>query len=491
MSVVIDSQEMLWPLWLLLPTFVLYVWKKRNEYSRRRYCSALGSSETKDSSTKRTVTVGIFHPYADGGGGGERVLYCALVSLIEHFSVKRPHQHLRIVLFMGDDVSKRELIQKAALQFNLPQLTKVEQHLHLVMLKNRELLEPSRYPRFTLFWQSVAHVRVAHHAFHQGERTGYFPQYWIDTTGCPFSYPVAKYFSGCKVIAYVHYPMISSDMTQRVRYRTADFNNDAIIANSSLRSKCKYIYYQLFSGIYYIAGCFTDRVMVNSTWTYEHIRHMWRIEADIVYPPCGDMSNSTDINTERKPWILSISQFRPEKNQLLQLQAMHWLLQNYKDEIDQSFPMIKLVLLGSCRNEDDAKRVDWLREKAKEYGIADNVAFVVNASFQQLTDYLQMCTVGIHTMCKEHFGIGIVEMMAAGLIVVAHNSGGPASDIIQEGTGYLADTVEEYGQHIYNILKTPPLKLVKMQQVSAASVRRRFSDAQFCRKLSGVWDSIM
>lgn len=30
---------------------------------------------------------------------------------------------------------------------------------------------------------------------------------------------------------------------------------------------------------------------------------------------------------------------------------------------------------------------------------------------------------GIHTMIDEHFGIALVEMMVAGIIVVAHKSG--------------------------------------------------------------------
>ena len=44
-------------------------------------------------------------------------------------------------------------------------------------------------------------------------------------------------------------------------------------------------------------------------------------------------------------------------------------------------------------------------------------------------------------MKEEHFGISIVEMMSAGLIVIAHNSAGPKMDIIgtaQEKVGYLA-----------------------------------------------------
>jgi alpha-1,2-mannosyltransferase len=56
-------------------------------------------------------------------------------------------------------------------------------------------------------------------------------------------------------------------------------------------------------------------------------------------------------------------------------------------------------------------------------------------------------------MWNEHFGISIVEMLAAGLLVIAHNSGGPALDIVRthtngcdrkDQTGYLAATEEEY-----------------------------------------------
>jgi alpha-1,2-mannosyltransferase len=38
--------------------------------------------------------------------------------------------------------------------------------------------------------------------------------------------------------------------------------------------------------------------------------------------------------------------------------------------------------------------------------------------------------VAVHTMKEEHFGISIVEMMSAGLIVIAHDSAGPKMDII-------------------------------------------------------------
>jgi hypothetical protein len=38
-------------------------------------------------------------------------------------------------------------------------------------------------------------------------------------------------------------------------------------------------------------------------------------------------------------------------------------------------------------------------------------------------------------MWNEHFGIGVVEYMAAGLVPVAHNSAGPKLDIVTEYDG--------------------------------------------------------
>lgn len=55
--------------------------------------------------------------------------------------------------------------------------------------------------------------------------------------------------------------------------------------------------------------------------------------------------------------------------------------------------------------------------------------------------------------------LGIVECMAAGLIVVAHNSGGPRMDIIEtsEGSrnGFLATNEEEYAETLAQIIVMP------------------------------------
>jgi alpha-1,2-mannosyltransferase len=125
---------------------------------------------------------------------------------------------------------------------------------------------------------------------------------------------------------------------------------------------------------------------------------------------------------------------------------------------------VKLVLLGSCRGEDDRQLVDQLQKLARELNIQDNVEFVLNQPYSALKDYLSRASIGIHTMWNEHFGIGVVEMMAAGLVTIAHDSGGPKSDIIQSPwnektldynncTGCLASDAEQYAALMSRMLQ--------------------------------------
>ncbi|CAI5726061.1 unnamed protein product [Peronospora destructor] len=470
---------------LLVVVFLLVFRTRRSfEFSRN---AAMHSSSPKD-----TVTFGVFHPYANGGGGGERVLYCALLALVRQF--QKTEMTLQIILYTGNDgLLAKELLIRAANEFNLEELKTlhVERYVTLVSLPNREILEPSRYRSFTLLWQSVAHIRLGLEAVQESSRQQLYPQVWVDTTGCPFSYVVASLLYACTVVAYVHYPMISTDMISKIQQRDAGFNNDAAIAASASRSTGKYIYYRLFALAYSLVGRYcTDVVMVNSTWTYNHIKQLWGKTPTIVYPPCGAMREYVDFDLDdREPIALSVSQFRPEKNQFLQLEAFHVLLTKHAEQMKTKYHDFRLVLLGSCRNTDDEARVETLKEQAEALGIAHRVDFVVNASFAELKRYLAKSSIGIHTMYNEHFGISNVEMMAAGMLIVANNSGGPKADIVKPKTGCLALTAEEYASKMLSLLEKSRTESIAMRSTARKS-SSRFSDDEFGRQflaaMSGV-----
>jgi alpha-1,2-mannosyltransferase len=83
-------------------------------------------------------------------------------------------------------------------------------------------------------------------------------------------------------------------------------------------------------------------------------------------------------------------------------------------------------------------------------------------------------------MWNEHFGIGIVEMMDAGLNVVAHNSGGPQTDIITPGVNcYLATTADEYADALHQALSID--KNDNEMRRKAIESSARFSDEEFSK----------
>lgn len=104
-------------------------------------------------------------------------------------------------------------------------------------------------------------------------------------------------------------------------------------------------------------------------------------------------------------------------------------------------------LVGSVRDPDDQRIVDDLKALAYQLGISDRVEFKINLQRDELHSIFSRAKVAIHTMRNEHFGIAVVELMASGIITIAHNSAGPKEDIIggtSDSVGFLANTEDDY-----------------------------------------------
>lgn len=427
----------------------------------------------------RQRAVGFFHPYTNDGGGGERVLWCAVKAIQEE------SPDLDCVIYTGDhDSSSESLMSRALDRFGVQLLTPPK----VVHLYKRKWIEETSYPRFTMIGQSFGSVYLSWEALCK-----FTPLYYFDTSGYAFTYPVARLF-GCKVICYTHYPTISLDMISRVRDRSSMYNNDTSIARSGWLSWCKIIYYTLFSWMYGFVGSCAHLAMVNSSWTQSHIEKLWRIPSRIklVYPPC-DTSGLQVLPLERPtttPIFISVAQFRPEKAHPLQLEAFSLAIRR----LDADMPRPILQFVGSCRNKFDEDRLQKLQDKAVELNVDGDVQFYKNVMYRDLVRLLGGAVAGMHSMVDEHFGISVVEYMAAGAVPIAHNSAGPKMDIVLEEdgqqTGFLAQNVDEYAEAILKVLRMPETERLK---IAAAARKRagRFSEQRFYEDLKAAIQPIL
>ncbi|KAF8932524.1 mannosyltransferase [Dissophora ornata] len=432
------------------------------------------------------LIAGFFHPYCNAGGGGERVLWTAIRD------IQQKYPHVISVVYTGDKgVTKDDILERVQNRFNItldPSLVGFE------FLEKRDWIEDAKWPRFTLIGQSIGSIILGWEALLR-----VVPDIWIDTMGYAFSYPAARMFGGCQVVAYVHYPAISSDMIGRVASRESGHNNAKQVASSPIYTTLKLMYYKFFAILYAIVGAFAHIVMVNSSWTKGHIDSLWKIKSTVVYPPCDTDAFKDFPLKGRERIVVSVAQFRPEKGHGLQLEAMAQLLKDhpeYRQEKDggNNAQAVKLVMVGSARDESDQARIKQLKEKANELGIQESVMFVVNAPFSELQAWLARSKIGIHGMLDEHFGIGVVEYMAAGLIPVAHNSAGPKMDIVRpynnQPTGYLATTPQEFAEAIEKVLSASD-SIVDMQLRARDSVQERFSEKVFGEQLQKCMHEVL
>ena len=326
--------------------------------------------------------------------------------------------------------------------------------IHFHFLSTRDWVLASRYPYFTLLGQSLGSLRVAYDAF-----SGFVPDVFIDTMGYSFVTALAKFlFPFMPTGAYVHYPTISTDMLSSLDDNSGKGLNAG--TGRGWKGYLKKQYWLLFAQLYGWTGGLNDVVMTNSSWTQSHIQSLWGSRRsrvgrtspiEVVFPPVSvdEIENAIEVSEaserSRERTILYIAQFRPEKNHELVIEAFAKLLQLIVGQKGKSFEDAKLVLIGSLRDDDNAdkKRVNHLRELVREHEIEGRVQFLCNAPWKQMLDWLGRSSIGVNAMWNEHFGIGVVEYQAAGLICVVNDSGGPKEDIVVDIEGGPTGTCQE------------------------------------------------
>ena len=444
---------------------------------------------------KNIKTVSFIHPFCSDCGGGEKVLWRMITSLISYYdntTTKNNFQNipkLKINIISGRKDDKQILLNKLKSRFGIDLLkqnnnininsNKLVYEVELISMESGYMLRPKNF--LTMLLQILAQIYFAIEII-----TKIYSDVYCDTTGLPFTYFILKYLGHAKVTAYTHYPFISKDMIYQVQNNKPGVHSRGNLNKNKFIRKIKIFYYNLILKVYKIMGnkCLSF-AYVNSTWTFNHMKETWdelykTNKLIILYPPCSiSLYREAAKNDNRQNIIVSFSQFRPEKNQILQIKILAQLKK--KLSIYPELEDLELHLIGGVRNEEDQKLFDDLKIFARQLGVEKYVKFLKNGSTEEIMEEFSKAKIGIHTMIDEHFGINLIEMMAAGLILVTHNSAGAKDDILKnegEKPGFLVNNENEYIAQIEEILVR--YDEIKGQIINCSTKRaEKFSDEAF------------
>lgn len=443
-------------------------------------------------------TISFVHPFCADCGGGEKVLWRMITSLLHppanmiNSLSKIPKIKINIISGKKDDIN--DLKKKLKERFNIeldrnspnnnfespPSINTPVVQVELISLRSGYLLQPKNF--FTMFLQILGQIYFAYEII-----TKVYSDVYCETTGLPFTYFILKFLGHAKVTAYTHYPFISPEMIYQVQHNISGVHSRGAASRYAFMKNIKLIYYRLILKLYSIMGNYClSYAYVNSTWTLNHMKLIWnhlnsKDNLKILYPPCStSIYHVAAENQDKKNIIVSFAQFRPEKQQDMQIRIFAKIKEDFKSY--QGYEDLELHIIGGVRNNNDQEILDELIRYSKSLGVGDSVKFLRNGTIEQIINEFSQAKIGIHTMVAEHFGITLIEMMAAGLIVVTHNSAGAKDDILtlNDGfkPGFLVENEYDYVKKIEEIL----LKYNEMRNLIIEPSMQRaetFSDDNF------------
>jgi alpha-1,2-mannosyltransferase len=321
-------------------------------------------------------------------------------------------------------------------------------------------------------FQSLGSLALVYEAM-----SSFVPDIFIDTMGYAFTLPFVSAVLEIPTAAYVHYPTISTDMLRQPKVSLA-----------------KSVYWRLFALAYGQVCRQMDVLMTNSSWTSAHIEQLTGKSArkgqiKVIFPPCDTNALLNLPLSPREKAIIYVAQFRPEKDHETVLRAFSILLTRNPRLREGN---VRLLLIGSTRDERDKQKVQELRRTASDLGISHDAEFICDAPWETVVSWLGKGWIGTNAMWNEHFGIGVVEYMAAGLIPVVHDSGGPKLDIVTEIdsgrtgmssemwliVGFHASSANEFAEAYEKVLTLPEEECIAMRERARKSAQR-FSEEVF------------
>lgn len=218
------------------------------------------------------------------------------------------------------------------------------------------------------------------------------------------------------------------------------------------------------------------KVICNSLFTKSFIDKTYGINSGVVYP----YAQGNFFSGAKKNYILSVGRFDNTINQKKQ----EILIKTFKS-LSKKAKDWQLILAGGSRDE---KKIKDLQNQSE----GSAVKIIPNTSFDDLKKlyaeakiYWQATGFGEDLKSSpekaEHFGIAVVEAMAAGVVPVIFNGGGLKEIVSDKKNGFLFNSLSELEALTLNLIKNE-----KERQVFSLSAKERaknFGEENFFKNI--------
>jgi len=285
--------------------------------------------------------------------------------------------------------------------------------------------------------------------------------------------PIVRRIAQSKVIYYCHYPdrLLTPERVNWYRLYRAPIDR---LEEWGLRA--------------------ADLILVNSAFTEAVFREAFPrlcgLAVSVLYPGVDptkfrSFEGGGKSEVREESIILSLNRYAEDKNLGLALEAMGDLREKIPYE---TFKGLTLVFAGGYdgRLSECRQVVRSLEKRTGEINLWDHVKFLFSISDDERRKLLNDCLCLVYTSRNEHFGIGIIEAMAAEKPVIVVNRGGP-KEIVRDGiTGFLCDPEPEaFGDALVRLVGHPD-KRKWMGAEGAKRAESNFSREIFGERLDGM-----
>ena len=125
-----------------------------------------------------------------------------------------------------------------------------------------------------------------------------------------------------------------------------------------------------------------------------------------------------------------------------------------------------------------------LKQMVLDLGLTDYITFEINASLDKLLSIIRESRVYFHPMIGEHFGMAVLEAMAAGLIPVVPNEGGVIEFVPQE---YRFNTIEQAAEIIIYVFNQLP----KTERIKLNNNINKFSNSYYIEGFQTILNKLL